>query len=907
MASSAPSLKELLEQSKRLTTHIISPDLPQIERSLETLENQSRKLAAKATTREDGIRGPISSPLRSLIEPLQQVQVLEPVQPLHDTDVEGYLRHEHEQIIINAIEEGRRKTLGDFDECLERSLHLDWERFKKKIFEELGQHQGRSSTAGGKLDGTSSLLRSSMGASGFRASVSTPFSPTKSLSTSVMRDESAVSSLPTPTLQMHTRMMRYAKAVRALNDHRLQGKDFGVVHVFRDVALSLLQDAKLHSIAECGRLLATLIGEEYVLNGEFQRQPLKARQYARAYLYSPYNSPQGVELRQKLVRGAKRFLEEQFLGFVEKTIAQNPHEAKIGGVPSVRNKIQGYINIRYKKHGMWTNKKLQIVNNDTAIWAQIFYLMRCGHEREALQFAIEHENVLQKIESSFLAYFKAYMDSEDRRLPKNIQNRLLSEYNQLVHYSSGPVDPYRLAVYKILGRCELSKKTLADAIQTLEDYLWLQFALVRESTNVQESPQDRYTLFDLQNIVLKYGPAHFNPKGNNPVSYFQVLLLSGQFERAIDYLVQTDQYQVDAVHFAIALAYYGLLRIPENPHVADVNYVTITTDESGNEVPRFDFARLVYQYTRMFARSEPQDALQYLYLLCLYGKDTEEGLHLVRLCHAYVRDLALETRDYSGLLGEARRDGTRVPGSIEQYMKLMFLSNEREFVQNITMQAARKSHTDGRYFDAVHLYNLAEEYDTVVQILNEQLGEALTLPLHHQAQSTELAPPTGAFGGGEDIKSLAENVMTYYMQYPYISARISERSKTTCSLLLQLLQFTSLYDEGQFEQALQLMEQLNLIPLESDMALITRKADDLRDLDETIARNFSQLLLMTMTILYKLYTALKESPYGDSERQLKMNLLRRKARALMIFAGMIQFRMPADMYARLNRLDVFMN
>lgn len=35
-----------------------------------------------------------------------------------------------------------------------------------------------------------------------------------------------------------------------------------------------------------------------------------------------------------------------------------------------------------------------------------------------------------------------------------------------------------------------------------------------------------------------------------------------------------------------------------------------------------------------------------------------------------------------------------------------------------------------------------------------------------------------------------------------------------------------------------------------------------------------------------------------------MTMLKRRARTLMMFAGSIKFRMPADTYAKLNRLDV---
>lgn len=57
---------------------------------------------------------------------------------------------------------------------------------------------------------------------------------------------------------------------------------------------------------------------------------------------------------------------------------------------------------------------VQIANN-TPIWARIYYLLRSGHAREALEFATENEAHLQKLEKSFVPYFKAWLDSEDRR------------------------------------------------------------------------------------------------------------------------------------------------------------------------------------------------------------------------------------------------------------------------------------------------------------------------------------------------------------------------------------------------------------------------------------------------------------------------------------------------------------
>lgn len=99
---------------------------------------------------------------------------------------------------------------------------------------------------------------------------------------------------------------------------------------------------------------------------------------------------------------------------VEKTLLARPTEANLGGVPSVQNKIRAYINVKYSKGGQWTATNLELANNQP-VWARIYLLLRAGHSTEALAFATENEQQLQKLDKGFVAYFKAWLDSADRR------------------------------------------------------------------------------------------------------------------------------------------------------------------------------------------------------------------------------------------------------------------------------------------------------------------------------------------------------------------------------------------------------------------------------------------------------------------------------------------------------------
>lgn len=67
--------------------------------------------------------------------------------------------------------------------------------------------------------------------------------------------------------------------------------------------------------------------------------------------------------------------------------------------------------------------------------------------------------------------------------------------------------------------------------------------------------------------------------------------------------------------------------------------------------------------------------------------------------------------------------------------------------------------------------------------------------------------------------------------------------------------------------ASQTIEDTNLIPLHSDLVHIIRAADDFKDLDEALVRNFDLILLTTMNVIYKIHAGLKESPFGDAGRQ----------------------------------------
>lgn len=226
---------------------------------------------------------------------------------------------------------------------------------------------------------------------------------------------------------------------------------------------------------------------------------------------------------------------------VERSVTENPQIAKVGGIPSVFHKFRGYINVKLannKDLPEWDLKNFDYVS-DVPCWAIIFYLLRAGFLEEADEFVRQNQQSFQKLDRSFPTYLHAYCSAGDeRRLPRNLLDRIQGEYNNRVRHSEDTKDIFKPAVYKIIGRCDLSKRSVPNVMPTAEDWMWLQLVLAREIDKTTEPAHEVFTLTDLQKGVLQFGAKHFSQKGSNVGLYFQMLMMSGLFEDVSDLCLQ---------------------------------------------------------------------------------------------------------------------------------------------------------------------------------------------------------------------------------------------------------------------------------------------------------------------------------------------------------------------------------
>lgn len=61
-------------------------------------------------------------------------------------------------------------------------------------------------------------------------------------------------------------------------------------------------------------------------------------------------------MRRQIARGAREALEEQYWDIVERTVQARPVEARLGGDPSIANKVRAFLLVRYYRNGEWEDR-----------------------------------------------------------------------------------------------------------------------------------------------------------------------------------------------------------------------------------------------------------------------------------------------------------------------------------------------------------------------------------------------------------------------------------------------------------------------------------------------------------------------------------------------------------------------
>jgi nuclear pore complex protein Nup93 len=297
-------------------------------------------------------------------------------------------------------------------------------------------------------------------------------------------------------------------------------------------------------------------------------------------------------------------------------------------------------------------------------------------------------------------------------------------------------------------------------------------------------------------------------------------------------------------------------------------------------------------------------------------------------CHECLRQLCLETREFAKLLGDIRSDGTRIPGSIEIRSKLIKIDTHQGFLEAVTLQAAAIADERGQVADAVLLYHLCEDYDNVVSILNQALADAVTLDLGESPMQLQPLKPhrqvedTQSPDGQADASSLsltqntsspielAKNMINLYNSDAAYYNRISQSNRKTISALLQLLTARSHLETNppRYMDALQDLNALGILPLKvgGSIPVIRAAAATFGSLPPLLARCAGVSVVWAITAIGGERENLARSGgwdggYGDDRDGMK-EMLGSMAKDLMVFAGLVKYKLPARIYDSLTRV-----
>lgn len=88
---------------------------------------------------------------------------------------------------------------------------------------------------------------------------------------------------------------------------------------------------------------------------------------------------------------------------------------------------------------------------------------------------------------------------------------------------------------------------------------------------------------------------------------------------------------------------------------------------------------------------------------------------------------------------------------------------------------------------------------------------------------------------------------------------------------------------------------------------VDERVNALRRVSPEVAGTLADVLLATMTILYRQYQKLRLAEPGDEMAREQLHDLREQARALTSFAGTLPYRMPNETNSKLVQMEILMH
>jgi nuclear pore complex protein Nup93 len=219
--------------------------------------------------------------------------------PIADTDVEGFLRNEHENIISCAISEQKTATLRDFERSFEKAIQKDWDLAKRKIMEEMGLQTNSKDVSMDIQFGNFMLTQGN-----------------NNVGISIEKSEGIIAT--------NQRVAAFSTVVKTINESRNISKPINVINLFLKASESQFTgvsgDAEQKNLHRCWNLLKYLLGY-----GEGKNLESLPRKFRSVEL----DSIESDNFDKEIVSGSRSWLEKEYEKYVNEMVRS--YHAQLGG------------------------------------------------------------------------------------------------------------------------------------------------------------------------------------------------------------------------------------------------------------------------------------------------------------------------------------------------------------------------------------------------------------------------------------------------------------------------------------------------------------------------------------------------------------------------------------------------
>lgn len=689
--------------------------IPLIERDIMQIEQFSQKLRSKSVLKDPTTESLDASRLlaqeglnpRKINQALQTFELrptYEDVFRVETSTVDEYLQQVNHVVAATAVQDAQRSAVAAFESHMDVCMNAEWTRDKKELLDAIEPF-------------SSVVAASPLTAAGVRRPPS--LADFQAGGTRASRGQHHHDA----GLVLRGRAAKYADVIQKINASMASNQKYAAIDDFASATAGETAGDKRTTIHRVWQALQRqLVNEE-----------------GSVYSFPPTALSQRESF---LVSGSKKFLQENYVSYMQTVVHAHRTQAALGGHPGRLGLVHAFLRVREKERGALDFD--QPGGADTT-WPRLYTCLRAGFFTEAMQVAKSmhdssgggtprasagltfggggggHRDISALIaewidggNAPLVGEGFAVAIAEAERLLRDTTLRGRDQYAS-----------YRIMIYALLA----GSNRVADSVArefpavfpTIEDYLWFKLSIARtgagSASSAAVSGLQKYSLSDLQKYLVQFQPSHYTHGGREPLLYVLVLVLTLQYDSAIAFLtkdVTTRDYRLDAVHIGACLWHAHALGRP-------------TTSAASNGEGAAVGA-LVQQYGRSLIHGDVQLALSYYMLAAAVqgGSSTVKGMLL--------RELLVESRAYGLLLGAG---GTAGEGGA----LASFLPDVSERSRVLEAMATHCEHA-AQLEEAVELYMVAGRPRQALHIVCRQLSDAM------EYSSIDPGPGTRGGAGG---------------------------------------------------------------------------------------------------------------------------------------------------------------